>query len=38
MALFLIEPHAKYKTLDVLHFRCECGAVFSDQAARMASP
>jgi hypothetical protein len=31
MTLFLIEPHVKYKNLDVQHFRCECGAAISYQ-------
>jgi hypothetical protein len=31
MTLFLIEPHVKYKNLDVQHFRCECGAALSYQ-------
>jgi hypothetical protein len=26
MTLSLIEPHEKYKKLDVHHFQCECGA------------
>jgi hypothetical protein len=38
MTLFLIKPHAKYKNLDVHHFRCECGATFSDQLARIGAP
>jgi len=35
MALILIEPHEKYKNLDVQHFRCECGTAFSYQVARV---
>ena len=35
MPLFQIEPHEKYKNLDVHHFRCECGAAFSYQVARV---
>jgi hypothetical protein len=35
MTLVLIEPHEKYKNLDVQHFRCECGAAFSYQVARV---
>jgi hypothetical protein len=34
MTLFLIEPHEKYKDLDVQHFRCECGATLTDQVPR----
>jgi hypothetical protein len=26
MVLSLLEPHPKYKKLDVHHFECECGA------------
>jgi hypothetical protein len=35
MTLFLIEPHEKYKDLDVQHFRCECGATSTDQVPRI---
>jgi len=38
MTLFLLEPHVKYKKLDVLHFRCECGAALSYQVPRIESP
>ena len=38
MALFLIEPHEKYKDLDVQHFRCECGATLTDQVPRIEGP
>ena len=37
MTLVLIEPHAKYKNLDVQHFRCECGAAYTYQVPRSES-
>jgi hypothetical protein len=37
MTLFLIEPHDKYKNLDVQHFRCECGSTLSYQVPRIES-
>jgi hypothetical protein len=35
MTLVLIEPHVKYKNLDVQHFRCECGSALSYQVPRI---
>src|SRR5258708_30285018 len=35
MTLVLIEPHEKYKNLDVQHFRCACGSTLSYQVPRI---
>jgi hypothetical protein len=34
MRLTTIEPHAKFKNLDVRNFACECGETDSDVFAR----
>jgi hypothetical protein len=38
MTLSLIEPHEKYKNLDVQYFRCECGSTLSYQVPRIDGP